>query len=255
MLMVFRYKYLLPLILLIFSAFYSSGQEMESDTILDQVLLRKKMSGGLVLHNRGWGFQFQKGRNITYFKSFIWEVSAVSMKSPKQIRTINPYFSNARSYFYGKMNHVFVLRGGIGFDKMLNRKPYWGGVEIRLVGTGGVSLAITKPIYLYILKFTSSYYDYQILIEKYDPEKHFLDNIYGRAPFSRGLGELRFYPGVYGKLGMNFEYGRYNSKIKSLEVGAIIELFPIPVPIMALNEPNYYFLTLYLSISIGKRFN
>jgi len=253
--MVSRITYLFLLISLCFPAYQSYSQDVESDTILDQVLLRKKMSGGIVLHNRGWGFQFQKGRNITFFKSVIWEASAVSMKSPKQVRTINPYFSNAKSYFYGKINHVFVFRGGIGFDKMLNRKPYWGGVEIRLVGFGGVSLAITKPVYLYILKFTSSYYDYQIVIEKYDPEKHFLDNIYGRAPFSRGLGELRLYPGIYGKFGMNFEYGHYNSKIKSVEVGAVIEFFPIPVPVMAFNESDYYFLTLYINISIGKRFN
>ena len=253
--MVFRFKYIFLLISLCFLTLHSSAQEMESDTILDQVLLRKKLSGGVMLHSRGLGFQFQKGRNITYFKSFLWEVNLVSMKSPKQVRTINPYFSNAKRYFYGKMNHVYVLRGGIGFDKMLNRKPYWGGVEIRMVGYAGVSLAIAKPVYLYILEFTSSYYDYQIVIEKYDPAEHFLDNIYGRAPFSRGLGELRLYPGVYGKVAMNFEYGQFNSKIKSAEVGAILEVFPIPVPIMAFNNADYYFLTLYINISIGKRFN
>jgi hypothetical protein len=253
--MVSRLKYLIVFLSLCSAPSIAFSQDVGSDTILDQVLLRKKLAGGIVLHSRGWGFQFQKGRNITYFKSIMWEVNAVSMKSPKQVRTINPYFSNAKSYFYGKMNHVFVLRGGIGFDRMLNRKPYWGGVELRLVAFGGVSLAIAKPIYLYILKFTSSYYDYQIVIEKYDPSKHFLDNIYGRAPFSRGLGEMKFYPGVYGKVGMNFEYGQYNSKIKSIELGAVIEFFPIPVPIMALSDGNYYFLTLYINVSIGKRFN
>jgi hypothetical protein len=138
---------------------------------------------------------------------------------------------------------------------MLNRKPYWGGVELRLVGFGGVSLAIAKPVYLYILNFTSSYYDYDIVVEKYDPTQHFLDNIYGRAPFSRGLGELKFYPGVYGKLGMNFEYGQYNSKVKSVEIGVVFEFYPIPVPIMAFNDSDYYFLTLYINISIGKRYN
>jgi hypothetical protein len=253
--MVFRLKYLLILSSICFASFHAFAQDVESDTILDQVLLRKKMAGGVVLHSRGWGFQFQKGRNITYFKSIMWELNAVSMKSPKQVRTINPYFSNAKSYFYGKLNHIYVLRGGIGFDKMLNRKPYWGGIELRIVGYGGVSLAIAKPVYLYILNFTSSYYDYEVVIEKYDPTKHFLDNIYGRAPFSRGLGELKFYPGVYGKVGMNFEYGQYNSKVKSLEIGAVFEFFPIPVPIMAFNESDYYFLTLYINISIGKRFN
>jgi hypothetical protein len=237
--MVFRLKYLLILSSICFTSFHASAQEVESDTILDQVLLRKKMAGGIVLHSRGWGIQFAKGRNITYFKSVMWEVNAVSMKSPKQFKMYYPFDSNSKGYFYGKLNQVYVIRGGIGIDKMLNRKPYWGGVELRLLAFGGLSMAITKPIYLNIVYYNASFFNREIVIEKYDPTRHFPDNIYGRASFSRGLGELKFYPGVYGKVGMNFEYGQFNSKVKSAEIGVVFEFFPIPVPIMAFNESDY----------------
>ena len=65
------------------------------DSISDRVLLRREFAGGILLHSRGWGFHFRKGRNLTYFRSLNWEVDVVSMKSPKQIKTINPYFNNA----------------------------------------------------------------------------------------------------------------------------------------------------------------
>ncbi|MFO8128623.1 MAG: hypothetical protein R6T99_01815 [Bacteroidales bacterium] len=245
--------------ILIFFLFTHHGlngqEEPEFDSIRDVVLLRKQFSGGVLLHNEGWGIQFRKGRNLTYFKSFLWEVQVVSMKSPKQIRTINPYFTNAKSFVYGKLNHAYIFRGGIGMDRMLNRKPSWGGVQLRYVFYGGVSLGITKPIYLYILNFTSSDYDYEIDIEKYDPDEHFLDNIYGRAPFSEGLGQLKVYPGIYGKFGFNFEFGTYNSRIKSLEIGAIVDFFPIGIPIMAFQDAHNYFLGFYISFSLGKRYN
>lgn len=251
-----RYKIILSfLIAFLLVQGVSAQYDAEEDSILNTVLLRKQFSGGIVLHNLGVGLKFQKGRNITYFKSFLWEVQAVSMKSPKQVRIINPYFSNARSYIYGKLNHVYILRGGVGFNRMLNRKPAWGGIELRYFYFGGVSVGITKPIYLYVLNFTSSVYDYSVEAQKYDPEQHFLDNIYGRAPFSMGLNQMRVYPGLYGKFGFDFEFGEYNSRIKALEIGGIIDFFPVGIPIMAYQEEKNFFLTIYLSFSFGKRYN
>ncbi len=233
-----------------------SAQDYDQDSVLNEVLLRKKFSAGIVLHNLGLGVQFRKGKNITYFKSFFWEVQGVSMKSPKQIRTINPYYSDARSFVYGKLNHVYLLRGGIGFDRMLNRKPAWDGVEIRYLYGGGFSLGIAKPIYLYIIHQSSTNPLMEELEkEKYDPEKHFLDNIYGRAPFVAGMNETRFYPGLYGKLGLDFEFGVYNSRIKALEIGAIVDVYPMGIPVMAFQEPRNFFITLYLSFSLGRRYN
>lgn len=237
------------------SAAIVRAQDYDQDSVLNQVLLRKKFSAGIVLHNLGIGAQFRKGKNITYFKSFFWEVQLVSMKSPKQIRTINPYYSDARSFVYGKLNHVYILRGGIGFDRMLNRKPAFGGVEIRYLYSGGFSLGVAKPIYLYIIHDSGDGITAELIAERYDPDKHFLDNIYGRAPFVKGMNETRAYPGIYGKFGLDFEFGVYNSRIKAVEFGAIVDLYPVGIPIMAFQEPRNFFLTLYLSFSLGRRYN
>ncbi len=230
-------------------------EEPVYDSVSDRILLRREYAGGIVLHSRGWGFQFRKGRNLNFYRSLQWEIEAVSLKSPKQIKTINPYFNNAKSYVYGKRNHVYVVRAGIGVKHMLNRKPYWGGIELRLVYFGGFSLAFAKPVYLYILNYSVESDDYTIDIERYDPDQHGHDNIYGRAPFTHGIENTSLHPGIYAKLGLNFEFGEYNSSIKAVEVGANVDYYPIPIEIMALNPKQSLFLTFYLNFSFGKRYD
>jgi len=261
-------KKIILLTLLLMAGLFAFSQEQEEgdkgseksvepiyDSISDRVLLRQEYAGGLLLHSRGWGVHFRKGKNLSYFRSLNWEIDFVSLKSPKQIKTLNPYFNNAKSYVYGKLNHIYVLRAGIGIKRLLNRKPYWGGIELRFIYMGGFSLAFAKPVYLYILNYTPDDDDYTIDIEKYDPERHGLDNIYGRAPFFQGIENTTLHPGVYAKLGLNFEYGNYNSSIKAVEVGGIVDYYPLPVEIMAYNPAQSLFITFYIGISFGKRYD
>ena len=223
------------------------------DSISDRVLLKKEMTAGITAHVLGLGLNYRKGINKTYFTSRIIEVEIVSMKHPKQIRVINPYYYNARSYVYGKLNHVYILRAGYGFKKLLNRKPYWGGIELRALYMGGMSLAVAKPVYLYFWDETYTY----IKEERYDPDNyyHSSEYIFGRAPFLDGIGEIKVYPGIFAKGGLNFEFGSVNSKIRALEAGGVFEYFPIAIPIMAFNPAQNFFATLYLNFSLGKRYN
>jgi hypothetical protein len=93
--------------------------------------------------------------------------------------------------------------------------------------------------------------------EKYNPDNpyHGEEFIYGRAPFINGFGEIKLYPGAYIKTGLNFEFGSLNSKIRALEAGASLELFPIAIPIMAFNPEQNLIFTFYLNFSLGKRYN
>ncbi len=246
----------IPVIILISGLSGFSQVYAQKDLLHDSVIYSKEYSGGITIHNLGFGLQYQKSNNITVFKKRFFEFEFVSMKSLKQIKIINPYFFYSKSYVYGKLNNVYFLRGGYGFQHLLNRKPYWGGIEVRYFYSGGASIGIAKPVYLYILNFLSNnYYEYEIVTEKYNPDEHFYENIYGRAPFTEGFGEIKFYPGIYLKTGMNFEFGIFKSKKTSIEAGSIVEFLPIGVPIMAFSDPKNFFLTIYLNFSIGKRYN
>ncbi len=230
----------------------------QTEPVIDtskNIILMKERSFGAIFHTQGWGIKYSHGYNKTAFKRRMIVIEMVEMQSLRQIRTINPYFTNSKSYVYGKLNSIFVFRGTYGYHRQLNRKPYWGGVELRFFYMGGISLALAKPIYLYILNASPVIYEYNITEERYDPDEHFVDNIFGRAPFTKGFNELDFYPGIHAKVGLDFDYASYRNKLKSLEVGAMLDVFPRPVPIMALNDPNYYFLTLYINFNFGKRFN
>jgi hypothetical protein len=226
----------------------------ESDTTSDIVLMEKLWTLGLVFNTNGWGLRYRNGKNITFLKQRLWEIDFSTYKSPKEIRSINPYYADARSYVYGKLNSVFFLRGGMGFQHILNSKPYWGGVQLSALYYGGISLGIAKPIYLYIIKIRGIN-EYELVEEKYNPTIHSVEDIYGRGSLLAGITQLGFYPGVYVKGGLEFEFGTRNKRINSLEAGATLDFSPIPIPIMAYNPKQNFFITLYLSFSLGKRHN
>jgi hypothetical protein len=224
-----------------------------SDT-LDNVLLEQQWSMGVHINSNGWGLKLRKGRNLAALRQFMWEIEFTTYKSAKEVRTINPYFSDSKSYIYGKLNSVYFLRGGIGFQHILNRKPYWGGVQLSYLYYGGLSVGLAKPVYLFILH-SSITTDYQVTEERYNPEIHFLDNIYGRGAFLSGILNMKFHPGVYAKGGLDFEFGTRNRNIKAMEIGVILDYSPFPIEIMAYNPKQSFFLTAYLSASFGKRYN
>jgi len=101
---------------------------------------------------------------------------------------------------------------------------------------------------------------FDIVTEKYDPAKHGAFNIYGKAPVLRGMDELKIIPGGFAKFGMSFEYHNEPTKIRTLEVGMMLDAFYKQVPIMAdINttddfDPNkMFFFGFYLSLHYGKR--
>ncbi|HMT30472.1 MAG TPA: hypothetical protein PKD91_14450 [Bacteroidia bacterium] len=245
-------KYLIVAFLCIAS--FSFGQQNPFEYEEEKPpLLKKEFSFGLTIHTSGWGVDFRKGKNITGYKKRVLEAELVNMKHSKEIRSVNPYFDNAKSFFYGKQNTFTVLRTGIGQHKVMFSKAEKGGVEVRLNYTAGLSLGFAKPVYLNILYPTAFESQYEVVVEKYDPERHYVDNIYGRAPFTEGISEIKIYPGGYGKLGLSFEYGTYSEDIKLIEVGASLDAYGKEVPIMAYAKNNQFFFNFYITLMYGRK--
>lgn len=241
-------------LLILFSCLRASAQVNPNEYVEEKPPLMKYEWGfGVQLHTSGWGIDYRRGKNITGYKKRIFEGELVNFRHPKEIRSVNPYFDNAKSFFYGKLNSITVARVGTGRQRVLYSKAEKDGVEVRLLYSAGASIALAKPIYLFILYPTGFEGEFELIEEKYDPDRHYTDNIYGRAPFTRGLNEIKPYPGGYLKTGLSFEYGTYTNNIRCLEVGACLDVYYREVPIMALTENNAIFLNFYINWLFGKR--
>ena len=127
---------------------------------------------------------------------------------------------------------------------------------MRFIYGGGLSLGLAKPYYLYVIKdISGTGQTFTIIPERYDPKMHSNTDIYGKAPFSKGFNEITIHPGINLKTGLNFEFGTQSTKIKSLEIGAAIDILPVGMTIMYYDANQIIFPSFYLSASLGKRFN
>ena len=230
---------------------------ISSDTTSDNILLTQEHSFYGMIHSNGWGFGFRKGINRDYFKKQMFEAEFLEMRSSKETQTINPNFYGAKSFCYGKINACYIIRSGVGYQYLLNQKPYWGGVEVRGFVFAGAELALAKPIYMKVVTSTGTGPDvvYDLTTERYDPTLQSPDLIYSKASFFKGINQIKPYPGIYVKGGVNFEYGTYNTKITALELGGVLDFHPKAVPIMAFNQNPKLIPTVYISFHFGKRSN
>jgi hypothetical protein len=230
---------------------------LSADTLENSIIYSNEKSGVIIAHSNGLGLGYKAGLNKTVFTTRILSFELVSLSSTKQIKIINPYYANSKRYVYGKLNDVFVLRAGFSNKYLLNRKPYWGGIELRWLWEAGASLAFEKPYYLFVIKINQSPQGglgYTIDSQRFNSDVSW-DDIYGRAPFTKGLNEIRPVPGAYAKIGFNFEFGNVKTSIKSFEAGAVTEFFPQSLNLMDDDRNQRIFLNFYISYAFGKRFN
>jgi len=219
-----------------------------------KVLYASEMAGGVILHTSGWGVNYYYAKNLTGFKKMVYEAELVGMKHEKEIKTLSD-FHNIRGYFYGKMNSLTILRTSIGIQKTFIPKQSIRGVAISIDYNIGISHGIVKPVYLSV-RFSNnepSQITDEIRDVKYDPDKHYPDNILGRSPIFKGLGDLKYYPGIYGKVGLNFEYSDESDFVKAVEVGLTADAFLRPIPMMAFNKNSQVFAAIYFNFIFGKK--
>lgn len=234
-------------------AFAFAQVEAVPDTLEDILIYSNERYGVIMAHSQGFGAGYRAGLNRNAFNTRVFSIELVGIRSPKQLKIINPYYNNAKRYVYGKLNDVFFFRAGYGNKKLLNRKPYWGGAELRWLYEAGASFAIQKPYYLFVRRMIDNN-SAVIETERYHSGIS-TEDIYGRAPFTKGLNETTLVPGLLVRTGINAEFGYVKTSIRSIETGIALDFFPQGVNIMADEQNHRLFATFYLNIGFGKRFN
>lgn len=247
---------------LIFSLLVLSSFSQEKKNPEDvKLYYRSTISGGIGLHSHGYTADFRYGKYTSGFSQTIFAAELATMRHPKEYKSFNPYFEDARGYFYGKQHSLAILRTLFMQQRVINGKELKKGVAVSYIYGFGPSFGFLKPVYLEVAysavdnqptPVASSSYDY-IETEVFDPKKHNPDNIFGRASFFQGLDELGMLFGGHAKLALNFEYAPEDNLLRALEVGTNVDLFNRKAPLMGTAENNQLFLTFYVSLRFGTK--
>ena len=229
-------------------------QSDDNKPIEERLVYTRQNTFKVAIHSQGFGIGFNIGKIKTINRTTNWVAEAVSLHSPKEIKTLTVSQFNTRPFVYGKLNYVYVLRFGYGEDRRIFGKPYWGGIETRWSYEFGASLALQKPYYYYVVTYVpASSGSYIEVVGEQTFERDM--NILGRASFAKGLGQTKLSPGVHASLGLGFEIGKSRTRAQSLNVDVKGEFFPFGVSIMDSERNKRFFVTFMLSYSWGSRFN
>jgi len=253
----FHYMKLLAcgFLFVIFSGFNLYSQNILEDTlgVSDANLLFKQQAlGGLTAHTEGWGFFFRRAKIVNIYRKIFWEAEAVTMHDEHEYKMADANDPNATPYYFGKLNGMEALRLGVGVSQMLWRKNDLSCTQVDVVYAAGASIAILKPVYLDIIPSSPAGNDLPVA-QIYDPNNDTPANIYGRASVFDGLGQLKFYPGAYGRAGLNFDFSNRHQLVKAFEIGVVADAYSTVIPMMAFAKNNQVFVNLYVSFSLGKR--
>lgn len=231
----------------------NKGKNKKKNEVEPSIKYEEFFKGGAHLHTNGWGLNFMYGQNNTRKKSFILTADFVlALKHPKETKVVNPVYEQGNPYIYGKKNSLMAFRPGLGQQYRIADKEESFGVRVDLNYTVGPSLGILKPVYLEIVRNPQDGEPYRNT-ERYRPDVHVNQgNIYGGAPFHRGIGEISVEPGISAKSSLSFSWGDNATNYKSLETGVSVDAYLREMPIFAFIDNKQIFVNLYLSFSFGR---
>jgi hypothetical protein len=228
----------------------------QNDALLEPTLLRKKyFVGGGAISSTGWstgvryGFHDKGAANASEVM-----LDFARVKHEKEVRIVNPAFENSKPYVFGQTNMTFALRLGAGRKKVLSKRLFQRAVVVNWNYYGGFSGMLLKPIFLEIYYRDNDQISGFFNVEKYDPVKHTdQSRIFGRTNFFTGLDQMKIRPGGFAKTAFTFEWGDVDEDIKAIEAGAVLDIYPEEIPILAFSKNQPYFLTVYLGFNWGSR--
>lgn len=232
--------------------------QSESDKPIEERLVYDRQNTFKVaIHSQGLGVGFNIGRIKSIHVTRNWAAEVVSLRSLKELKTMNLSTYNMRPFIYGKLNYAYVIRFGYGEERLIFGKPYWGGIETRWTYEFGASLALLKPYYYYVSVYKQlddgSYIE-SIEEQTFDDKDQWV-NVLGRSAFTKGLNEIKLSPGIHASLGLSFDISKTRTRVQAINIDVKAECFPMGISIMDSERNRRFFLTFMLSYNWGSRFN
>lgn len=239
-----------PLLVIIILILSINAYCQETPEDMPRIFYRNEKTFGLQINTNGWGLGYRFGDRINYFEKRNYEIDLSFIKHSKEIKSSSSFLTT-ESFVFGKLNYVFDLRAGYGKQNEMFGKRDPGSVAIRYFYSIGPSVAILKPIYYEIL-YPVNDSTYGIRKEKFNPDIHTSGDINGKSSFFDGIDEIKLVPGVYLKAGINFEFSQSETLIHALEAGVMIQAYLNSLEIMAVDDNQQFYFTLFVSYRFGK---
>lgn len=230
-------------------------------------LYRDEMSGGFAVHSFAYSLFIEKARIKSIYKKQIFQADFTYYKHPKEKRQPGVDYQGKayKSYVYGKKNNFFAFHFRYGYRHTIGEKANHSGVGVYFTYMLGASLGYLKPYYLELFKTDGSLSNLETSSEKYTAEnaERFLDNsqnspsgipsIAGYTGFQKGFKDIEPVFGGNIKLGLHFDWGKYDAFIKALEVGVMADVYYKKIDMMIIENNHPYIINVYASLQLGKR--
>ena len=223
-------------------------------------IYKNEWSIGGRFHTNGMSAFYERVWIKDIYKKNVLQTNLFYHFDVRQQRQKSNFFVDGtqKRYVYAKQNTFFSINVLFGQRKMLAGKADKSGVSVSMVYMGGVSLGFLKPYYLEFLDQSSD--GFETFVEPYTGENDsiFLDNtrssrIVGRAGPRHGFDDVVLMPGLHGKFGFNFDFGKSETLITALEVGTQLDIFYRNVDILVTDRSRPFLLNFYISFQIGNR--
>ncbi len=235
-------KFFLTIIIL-FSISYSYSQIDAPNVFRRDLTFQDELTFGAKLSTNGWGLDIRRGYFIDTKHKYFFEGGFNIIHHPKEYKQSSAYFL-FKNFVYGKVNECYDLKFGYGRQYVLYEKKDVGSVEVRIIASGGADIAILKPIY-YIIAYNNMT-EVSKFVVSMQP-----GTIERKAPYTKGLDEIKFDPGIYLKLGTSFEHSKTEKALSILEFGIEGYFFMNNLEIMAETNNSRLVTSLFVSYRFG----
>lgn len=242
-------NYVVKIVFFILTASQALAQIPAEETV--DYLYKKHLYLGPSLSTSGIGLVLGCERNLNFKNRIGLQVSFNHLKSDREFRKTNPIYEDSKSYVYGKINSVLTGKLFINYNRLIIEKKRIRGVNIHFVAGAGLSFAWIKPVYLKIREPLNNKINTKPRDERYDPEVHFEENIYGRSNYFTGFNEGKSQIGLITRVGLLFDVSKKENKIIAVELGVQAEKYPKAIPLFYIGNNTSFFPALYASVIIG----